>query len=326
MLKGSLQQTIDQYRALLRAREKHDEQELERAYAYMLMLIQPALDSLYRQMADAQAEGKTISLLWLYEAGRLENIKRLIREQVDQFAVLAQLQVQQAQQYAEQLGQEAALDMLNAMMPAGERHAVTNLMVMTLSGIPLAYLFLAFGSEAAERAAKWLTTGATLGWNPRKIAPFVQAELGASRNRSLVIARDQINKAYRRTILRLYRANSNIIAGWVWCSELSPHTCIACIIMHGTRHPLSEEMHEHVCGRCTPIPFMRIGAVSNQPPSGIDWFRRQSEVVQKQILGPGKFIAWQQGKFSLRDAVMHDYDPKWGASIREKSLKELLKV
>ena len=171
MTKGRLQQTIDTYRALLRAREKHDEREIERAYAYMLMLLQPALDSLYRQMANATAEGKTISVVWLYEANRLENIKWLIRGEVDQFATLSRVQVQQAQQYAAQLGQQSALDMLNAMIPARNHYspALASPMGMTLNGIPLAYLFLGFGREAADLAGKALLSSTLLGDNPRKI-------------------------------------------------------------------------------------------------------------------------------------------------------------
>lgn len=325
MTKGRLQQTIDTYRALLRAREKHDEQEIERAYAYMLMMLQPALDSLYRQMADATAEGKPISVVWLYEANRLENIKRLIREQVDQFAALSQVQVQQAQQYATQLGQQSALDMLNTMMPTGKHHSsATSPIGMTLNGIPLAYLFLGFGSEAADLAGKALLTGVTMGDNPRKVASMVQQALGVSRNRALVIARQEMLQAYRAAHLATMRANDDIVDGWTWSALLDSRTCAMCIAMNGTEHSLSETMDSHVCCRCMQLPRMKSPVAAMSVPDGSTWFAQQDDATQLAILGSkAAFDLYKSGNASLRDFVGTHHDPVWGRSRYQKSAKQV---
>lgn len=332
MLKGSLLQVTNQYRALLRAREKHDEREIERYYAYVLMMLLPALDSLYRQMSEAAADGKTIPVTWLYEANRLASIKRIIQSQIDQFATISQMQVQQAQQYAVQLGQEAALEMLNASMPVGARHtlnkahptAVANLVGMTPNGIPLAYLFVVFGREAADLAGKALITGISLGDNPRKVARTVQKALGVSRNRALVIARQEMFQAYRAAHMATLRANDDIIDGWIWSALLDRRTCAACIAMDGTEHNLSETMDSHVCCRCMQLPKIKSPGATMSVPDGPTWFAQQDDATQLAILGSkAAFNLYKSGDASLRDFVGTHHDPVWGRSRYQKSAKQV---
>lgn len=325
MTEARLLQTTNHYRALLRAREKHDEREIERTYAYMLLLLQPALDSLYRQMSEATASGKTIPITWLYEANRLANIKRLIQTEIDQFATLSQMQVQQAQQYAVQLGQEAALEMLGAMMPARKHRsaATSSPLGMTLNGIPLAYLFLLFGREAADLAGKVLITGISLGENPRKVVSSVQQALGASCNRALVIARQEMLQAYRSAHMATMRANSDILDGWIWSALLDSRTCAMCIAMNGTVHSLSETMDSHVCCRCMQLPRMR--GVTTSVPDGPTWFAQQDDATQLAILGSkAAFNLYKSGDASLRDFVGTKHDPVWGTSRYQKSAKQVV--
>src|ERR1700690_3733331 len=116
---GQQQQAVERFRAQLRAHEAQQERVLENAYAQVLKTLQPTLDKLYDDMIKAMSNGEKIPIHFLVEANRLENIKKLISGEIDHFAVLSRLQVQQAQQFAVSLGQKSAMELLNATVPPG---------------------------------------------------------------------------------------------------------------------------------------------------------------------------------------------------------------
>ena len=59
-----------------------------------------------------------------------------------------------------------------------------------------------------------------------------------------------------------------------------------------------------------------------QVENGEAWFARQSEAVQRQMLGPGHYEAWANGT-PLSEMVAWREDPDWGRSVGVKSLKEM---
>lgn len=347
MSKGRLQHVTDRFRAALRAHEQQAEQALEQAYAHVLKTLQPALDKLYDQMVSELAKGDKIPISWLYEANRLEGIKKLISGQIDHFALLSQMQVRDAQQFAVQLGQESAQQMLQATVPEGvswtfgipDPKAIAELVGATQNGSPLADLFNGFGSEAADLAGKALIRGITLGDNPRKVAADVQAALGVSRARALTLCRDQMNNAYRNANLENYRANSDVVAGWIWSADLGT-ACAVCTAMNGTKHSLDETLDSHPNCRCAPVPDTNSWAdilgplgidTSNIPettvqlPSGVDWFEKQDAATQQSILGSkAAYAAYQDGAISLKDLVGKSYSKDWGTSRYQKSLKDAI--
>ncbi|SRR5260221_349111 len=345
---SQLQSTIAHYRAQLKAREAQAEQALEAAYANTLQVIQPMLDQLYQQISDKSLAGEDIPLSWLYEQRRLEALTQFIEGQINQFGMLAQMQVGQLQQQGVQLGSQAGMALLNASIPPGINFAfgvpsptaIANLVGATQAGSPLADLFSGFGAEAAQGVKDALITGLTLGYNPRDIAPQVQQALSISRNRALTISRTEMLRSYRGANLETFKANSDVVDQWRWTCALSIRTCAACIAMDGTLHDLSESMDSHPNCRCTMTPVTKswedilgplgvdttgmedMNGLSIQQ-DGSDWFDGQSEATQCAILGP-KYEAWSNGDFTLDDVVGHSSDPVWGSSIYEKPLKDLV--
>src|SRR5260221_1765636 len=344
---SQLQSAITHYRQQLKAREAQAEQALEQAYTQVLSTIQPMLDQLYQQISDKLNAGEDIPLSWLYEQHRLETLASWIDDQISQFGTFAQMQVGQLQYQGVQLGQQAAQWLLQATVPAGVNfsfgfpspQAIANLVGATQAGSPLADLFSGFGAEAAQGVKDALITGLSLGYNPRDIAPSVQQALGISRNRALTISRTEMLRSYRGANLETYRANDDVVDGWIWNCALMKSSCAACVAMHGTFHSLDEELQDHPCGACSPIPHTKswadilgplgidtsgIPETSIDVQSGSEWFDGQSAETQRAILGP-KYEAWSNGDFTLDDVVGHASDPVWGDSIYEKSLKELVK-
>lgn len=349
MSTSRLQQTVAHYRAQLLQHEMQAERVLNEAHLHTLASIQPALDKLYKQIADAQQDGDKISPSWLYEQHRLETLKQLITHQVDQYGALAQMQAGQLQHMGIELGLQSGQQQLKATVPPGvswsfgtpSTSAIADLVGSTQAGSPLATLFSGFGQEAADAAGKALITGLSLGDNPRMVAALVQQALSISRNRALTISRTEMLRAYRSSNLATYQANSDVVDQWRWDCAKSLRTCAACLAMDGTLHDLSEDMEAHVCCRCAMTPVTKswsdlLGPLgidtSNLPDdssgddseTGADWLDNQDEAVQQKILG-AKYDGWKSGDFTLLDMVGHKYSQDYGGSVYVKPMKELVK-
>jgi len=172
-----------------------------------------------------------------------------------------------------------------------------------------------------------------LGWNPRRTASHIREGLGGNLARALRIARTETLRSYRETNREVYKANRHILKGWLWASARNERTCAMCWAMDGTVHGLDEQLDEHICGRCTMVPLTKswrelgfdMDDVEGKfPETGITAFGKLSDTEQVKILGPAKYAAWKEGKFGLEDLVGRRYDPQWGWSRYEKSLKELI--
>ena len=347
MSTGRLQSIVKHYRRLLKQHEVQAEQALTYAHTRTLEMIQPALNKLYQEIAAKRKAGEDVPLSWLYEQRRLETIKLLITQQVNNYGALARMTVQQLQHQGVTLGNQSAQALLQTTVPSGVNFsfglpspiAIANMVGATQAGSPLADLFNGFGAEAADKAGKALITGVTLGYNPRQIAPLVQQALDVSRYRALTIARTSMLDAYRSANQETYRANADVVGQWRWTCDKSSRTCAACIAMDGQLFDLDQDMDSHPNCRCAPVPVMKswddilspLGVDTSSIPnttvniqSGSDWFDEQDESTQRQILGNSKYDAFKNGDFTLEDIVGYSNDPTWGRSIYEKPLKQLV--
>jgi len=346
---GRQQQLVAKYRQQLLDREAQAVHALEAAYKHVMTVIQPALDRLYDQMVEKMADGEQIPATWLYEAQRLENIKKLVSGQIDNFGSLSMHQVLSLQQFAVHLGQESAQQLLQATVPPGisyafglpDPSAIAAMVGATQAGTPLSDLFRGFGAEAAQAVSKALITGVTLGWNPRKVAPLVEQALGISRNRALTVSRDSLLNAYRSANLETFRANSDVVTKYRRTCSKSARTCAACIALDGMLYDLDTDFAVHPNDRCTPVPVTRdwseilspLGIDTSDIPdtrpqiqTGLDWFEQQDEATQRSVLGSNAAYNLYKSGIPLSDFVKHTHDENWGPGIQQKSVKQLTKA
>jgi SPP1 gp7 family putative phage head morphogenesis protein len=342
---GRIQQVVANYRQQLNQHDAQAQRTLSDAYKRTLASIQPALDRLYQQIDDKQQAGQAVPLSWLYEEHRLENIKQLVRSQINHYSGYTQFQVEQLQRIGVSLGSQSAQAQLQASVPKGvnwqfgmpDTNAINDLVSASQPGSPLHDLFSTFGSQAADDVAGRLITGITLGQGPRMVARSVADALDIPRARALTIARTEMLRAYRSAALENYKANDDVVGGWIWSASLSPRTCAACIAMNGTKHTLDETLDSHPNCRCAMVPETKswsdilgpLGiSTANIPDttvdiqSGSDWLDNQDEATQQAILG-NKYSGWSNGDFTLDDLVGTSQSDDWGSSIYVKSLKQL---
>jgi SPP1 gp7 family putative phage head morphogenesis protein len=355
---SQIQRIVAKYRTDLLSHEAAAIQTLDQAHKNTLAVITPALDKLYDEMMTHVERGEQIPAHFLYEANRLEVIKRLIAGEIDIYAALAQTMTGRLQQDGIRLGLEAAMQLLNVQVPPGvswsfgipNPETIAQLIRATQAGSPLAHLFSGWGKGAADEIAQTLITGVTLGNNPRVVARSVRRimetqagqALKDSRNRALVLSRNELNRAARNASLETYRANSDVVTKYRRTCAKNSRTCAACIALDGTLYDLDTDFAIHPCDRCTPVPVTKSWAELLKPfdidtseipdtrpqlETGASWFNRQSERVQRKILGVSGYKLWRSpnNNVTLQSFVTHKHHNDWGASIQVTPLKELVK-
>ena len=98
---------------------------------------------------------------------------------------------------------------------------------------------------------------------------------------------------------------------------------MSCVAQHGSFHPLDERLNDHHNGLCVPLPAVE-GYPNPVEGTGEDWFSQQSEAVQKQMMGPGKFDAWLKGKITIPQMTATRPDDVYGDMRFEPPLKDLV--
>lgn len=334
-------------------RQAVTEAQLASHYVAMRETLLRDLSSLTTQLAQTRARGEVVSQAWLGRQQRYRTLLQQITAQVDGYAQVAQQQTAQGRLSAALGGMAAGVALIEASVPAAApraalgafdrvpAHVVTQIAQRVGQGTPLGDLFQGWGEAAAREVGQTLVTAIGLGWGPRTTARAMAQTLGdASYARALTIARTEMLGAWRDAQLASYRANADIIGGWLWSATKSPNTCAMCLAMDGTQHSLDESLDSHPNCRCAALPVTKswsdiLGAVGASAEgiretaitatyqSGSDWFAAQSAETRSAILGPAKAAAYTAGDLTLDDLVGVAHDARWGTSRYEKSLKQL---
>lgn len=208
-------------------------------------------------------------------------------------------------------------------------------------GRPLDNLFAGIDGEAAGEAVDAMNAALATGDNPLSIVNQLAAILGVSQARAETIARTEMLGAWRDAQSINFRANSDVLDGWIWSADLAG-ACIACVMMDGTVHTLDEDLSSHPNCECCQLPLTKswddiLGDIEGLDLSGLDetdflsqgfedgqdWFLAQPEAYQVEVLGPAKFEAWQSGEMELLDFVGQRDAGAWGNEIYERSLREI---
>lgn len=324
----SLYEVARAQRSALLAGDQAAAAEIVAAFADVWQAIQINLAQLLDRMNRAIDAGEEISMAWLLRQERLDALDHQVLEQLRQFAGEAQLQITQQQAAAVRTAQLDVEEAARAAKPGGNivwnklpADEVIDLVGFLHDGSPLRELLDQLGPQASAAIRQKLIEGLAQGANPKAIARAIQQAAGETLSRSLLIARTETMRAYRESNLRNMRENGRIVRGWWWLSAKNRRTCAFCWAQHGKVFPVEEPFRSHPGCRCTPVPMVR----GTEPPdSGEDLFPKLDEAAQRDILGPGKFKALQDGKIGLRDLVGSRDDPRWGPVGYERSLRDAL--
>lgn len=202
------------------------------------------------------------------------------------------------------------------------RAAVENIVAVLQQNAPVGSLLRQAWPNAFAGMVEALINGVALGWNPRKTERAMREAGRRVLQRALLIARTEQLRAYRTASLENYRA-SGVVKGYKRLASKSSRTCLACLLADGDFYTLDQSFDAHPNCRCTLIPVLFNG-VAPQWETGRTWFERQSEAMQRGIMGDSAWEAWRAGDVRLTDLVERHEHPVWGGSLQVRSLSRAL--
>ena len=342
----------ERFRRALLLHERQAANAMVRAYGQSWKRINKRLTTLLDQLAAAQASGQPVSLAWLFQQQRLQTLQAQIERELRRYARYAEPEIVKLQREAVASAQRAAeVDTMAALgtpppgiamasVKAGwtrlSREALTDLVGYSSDGTPLRALLDGLGVEASQAVRDALITGMATGENPRSIARRIKGEFGGNLVRALRVSRTETMRAYRAAAVRSYRANSDVVKGWIWNAAVrgptAMRTCAACWAKHGSTHTLDEELEDHPNGRCSRSPWVKTWAemgfsgVKEREPmqTGEQMFAKLTPAQQDAILGKAGGAAYRGKAVTLSDFATTKTSAKWGTHVQRKSLRGAL--
>lgn len=188
-------------------------------------------------------------------------------------------------------------------------------------GTPLSRLISKDYGYAVDGINKALLNGVAIGKGYQQVATDMVMASRMAFERSVVIARTEINRAYRLANTEQYR-QSGIVKGFKRL-VYKPTACFACLMMDGEFIPVDQELYDHPRGKCSAIAVLFNGQ-SAEWQTGQEWFKEQSEEDQRRIMGGARYEAWKLGEVKdLRSMVYMKPNAIWGPAPAIKNLDEL---
>ena len=295
-----------------------------KAYAAII----PKLEAVTKQLQAAQSSGTPVSPAWIFQQQRWAALMRSIESELKRFGVDASstLTNQQKQMVETGLKHSAALVKATGIATGFKSlptSAFENVVGYLTDKSPLYDLFQAIAPDALASAREMFAVGISQGQNPRKIGNALMGKLGITKQRAVLIARTESLRAYRQAHIQNYAANSDVVVGLRISSARDGRTCPLCLARDGIVLTKGEDFAPHPGCRCALIPVVKFLDEPPTPPTGEDWLKAQPEAVQKATLGPSRFDLWNSGKISLSDIYKIETHPRWGKSLRARTLKEI---
>ena len=304
-----------------------------------------------RSLADQLAGMDEINRAKVMKLARVQSLLKQVEAEVTRFGGTVQGEVTIIQGQAIQQGIDDALKLMQASLPdlppevaralTGSFTRLHSDAIESAAGLmgkdsPLRQqLEEKFGEYVAGQVETHFLDGIGQGMRADRITAQIKSNLqnglGSGLTSVLTTLRTAQIKSYQLANHATYMANNNVVKGWIWHAELGT-ACLSCTAMHGTVHELEESINGHHNCRCAPVPQaisyedlgLDIPETIAPTESGEDWFNRQPEATQRDMMGPGMFEAFKAGKFDFRDLSQKYNDPVYGEMLREASLKDLL--
>jgi hypothetical protein len=187
-----------------------------------------------------------------------------------------------------------------------------------------------FGEYHAASIKEIVLSSIVGGRSPSEAAGLISRYMDAPLADAKRLVRTTQLYSARQGTRAIYAANN--VDYWQWSANIGdPRTCIACVLMHGTKHPVSEVLNDHHNGRCSPIPVTASwaslgleGGREREELLGRTWLEGQPEAQQIQIMGRARWQAWKDGRFGLEEIVGTYNDDLFGEMRQARSLADLL--
>ncbi len=164
--------------------------------------------------------------------------------------------------------------------------------------------------ETFESILDALVEGVARGKSYREVAKDMRDAMGMEYDRSLLIARTEINRSYRLANAEQYRRSGVVEKVLRLCYK--PTACFACLMLDGEECP-NGVCDDHPNGKCMTI-VTTTGGITPEWQTGSEWLEEQSPENQRRIMGAGRYELWKNESVSPRFMVWMKPNPVWGGS------------
>lgn len=329
----SILEIARKYRAQLLALDEESLQRISEVYESAYGSIEFDLELLLERIQDELSAGRPITADWLRRQERYRQLLFQVMEQIDSFGQFSTDYITENQRILVRQAVAGARDMFlaeqgNVRALIGYTwnripyESLQHLVGFLSDGSPLADLFEGLGETSARIAKEVLTTAVLKGTGPLETARQMKDAFGGNISRARTVARTEQLRSYREASAENYKANEDVLEGWIRYETLDELTCMVCVLEHGKVYKLDEPFAGHPNCRGTQIPKV-IGLDRDIRP-GSEWFEGLTPEEQKDKMGKKKWESWKNGDFKLTDMVEVTTDEKWGEGRRIKRLEELL--
>lgn len=295
-------------------------QQLLSAYAPIRNDLNEAIDAL---LMEIELMGQPTAIR-VRRSSRYQRLLDKLGDRLVEFSILLTAVMRGASNQGFTVGAQNGAAMLGAygLRPVGiNPRAVEQLVAFLDPDGPLFARIKSLAPFTTQRVADAILDGVSLGQNPRVIAGAIDRAFGVGLTDSLRMTRTVQIYSYRYANHATYIANG--VDTWTWFSRLDPaRTCMSCVSMHGTVHPATETLNDHHNGLCLAIPNVAGANLVNE--NGADWFGKQSDSTQLQMMGKGRFEAWKEGKIDFAQLSATHKDDVYGEMRVVAPLKDLL--
>jgi SPP1 gp7 family putative phage head morphogenesis protein len=324
--------TMRRQRAALLAREAETLREMARRWLDVERELQAQIELLARDMAELRAMGVPAIQSTLSRLKRYRELLPQVRRQLEQYGDYTVRVVTDQQRSYVQLGLLDAQEAISAAQPITigvffnrlPVSAVETMIGLAGDGSPLRALLTATWPDTVGALTDTLVKGTALGWNPRKTAVAMQQAMGGrGLQRALTIARTETLRVHREAT-RLQYEQSGVVTAYQRMCAHDERVCPACLFSEGKIYLTKATMEIHPNDRCTLIPILK-GSDPVEWQHGEAWFREQPDAMQRSILGPGAYAAWQEGRLDLADLPRTHVDPTWGPTLSVNPLRESIR-
>lgn len=192
-------------------------------------------------------------------------------------------------------------------------------------------------AEVEALMKKELVRAVAVGDNPRvtarRMLRATEGRFNLGLTRAMVISRTEILDSHRAATMAADKANTDIMAAWIWGASLDARTCPSCLSKHGTEYPVDEPGPlDHHQGRCDRIPKTKSWAELGfkdivEPPSLIqdsrEWFDGLTADTQRSIMGDERLKLLNDGTIQWSDLSMKKSTDGWRDSFHVTPVRDL---
>jgi hypothetical protein len=150
------------------------------------------------------------------------------------------------------------------------------------------------------------------------MAEHMRDALDIGLNKSLLIAETEMGRAYRNGTIQQYQ-ESGVVTGYLRLVKKET-ACLGCLMLDGERYDVADQMEDHPRGFCDVIAEIP-GVANPEWEKGADWFERQDEERQREIMGDTRYELMQRGTRPQNMVYKRD-DPFYGKQPAIKPLSD----